>query len=338
MTDLRWAVMGTGRIAVGVAPHIQAADGCTVTMVASRDRGKAASLATDLGLDARAACTYDELEAADVDAVYITLPNSMHVAWSVRLLDAGKHVICEKPLTPFLAEAERVFDAAERAGKVYADGYMNLHHPQTDLLRSLGTDPGSPIGPLRVIRAHRCSDLAERPGLFDRRSHALQGGALMDLGVYPLGLALFILGERPETIAAACRLAAAPGETGRVDATTAAGLTFPSGVLLETTSSIEIDQDASVSLHGDLGSAYNDWAYKPDPHRAVTRIVRNERHPRGEGEEELVVEDGGDRFVNQFADFARAVRGEAPVRPTREWSLLLTETIERIHAAVGVRF
>ena len=126
-------------------------DEATVVAVASRDRSRAEAFAREHGIE-RAHGSYEALlEDPDVDAVYIPLPNSMHVPWSVRALEAGKHVLCEKPMTRRAAEAEEAFAAAERAGRVLEEAFMWRHHPQTQRLREL-LDAGV-IGQLRLVQA-----------------------------------------------------------------------------------------------------------------------------------------------------------------------------------------
>lgn len=204
---LRFAIMGTGRIAGKVTPHIQAAEGCRVVAAASRDADRARTFASQLaiGETADAGCAYDDLLTRDdIDAVYITLPNGDHPVWSERLLEAGKHVLCEKPLCWTRAQAERLFDAATANGRVLAEAFMYLHAPLTaDAVRltqqAIREPDASPIGRLTKIEARFDISIEDgwdpTPKSNVRYSRALMGGAMMDLGCYPLSFVRTVLGE-----------------------------------------------------------------------------------------------------------------------------------------------
>ena len=127
---LRLGLLSTAKINGAVLGGAAATDAVEVVAVASRDRRRAEAYAAEHAIP-RAHGGYDALLAdPDVDAVYVSLPNSLHVEWSVRALEAGKHVLCEKPLTRRPADARAAFDAAERAGRVLAEAFMWRHHPQ----------------------------------------------------------------------------------------------------------------------------------------------------------------------------------------------------------------
>jgi D-xylose 1-dehydrogenase (NADP+, D-xylono-1,5-lactone-forming) len=179
MQPIRWGVLSTANIARLV---IQANRGSQVTRfvaVASRDVARAQRFAAELGLEASFG-SYQALLAADlVDAIYVALPVSMHTQWTLRALEAGKHVLCEKPFATGPTDAARCFDAAEAGGRVVVEGFMWRHHPQTVLARRLVAEGA--IGRLSSIRAALSVDVP--PGDI-RRSPVLGGGALHDLGCY----------------------------------------------------------------------------------------------------------------------------------------------------------
>ena len=148
---MKWGLLSTANINRKLLEGVRGTDEATVVAVASRDRSRAEQFAREHGIE-RALGSYEELlEDPDVEAVYNPLPNSLHVPWSVRALEAGKHVLCEKPLTRRPAEAEEAFAAAERSGRLLMEAFMWRHHPQTRRLREL-LDEGV-IGRLRLIRA-----------------------------------------------------------------------------------------------------------------------------------------------------------------------------------------
>ncbi len=340
MNDVRWAVMGTGRIAAGVLKHIREAEGCVVTCAASRTTDRARAFADEHGVPE--ACTYDELgNRDDVDAVYITLPNHLHVPWSCRLMEEGKHVLCEKPLTPWESEAERVAEAATKTGRIFQEGFMYMHHPQTPRLvdiAQMGEVAGSHIGALQFIRGFHCMDLRV-PHAWTRFSHAMEGGAIMDLGCYPFGFARLLTGEEPEEIRAVARWAPPhEGEALSVDGEAAVSMRFPSGVLFAGGCSMESASGVYLKLTGSWGSVWTGWPYGPDPQRAVLHIERAATHPQGPGSSEEVIEQGGERFTNQFRDMAGAIRGEVSPTPTLAWTIGQAAMIERIHRQIGLEF
>ena len=168
--------MSTARINRLFLAGARQAAGVEIVAVGSRDSARGDEFAREHGIE-RTHHGYAALIAdPDVDAVYIPLPNSMHAEWTVRALEAGKHVLCEKPLSRRTAEVERAFDVAERQGRVLMEGFMYRHNPQTRRLAKLVA--GGAVGRLRLIRA-QFSFLAEVPDI--RLSRELGGGALMEL-------------------------------------------------------------------------------------------------------------------------------------------------------------
>jgi predicted dehydrogenase len=370
MAELRWAVMGTGRIATGVLPKLIASDGNCVVAIASRDRDRARTLCAgvaDANGQTAGALDYEQLLAdQSIDAVYVTLPHSLHAEWSRRLLESGKHVLCEKPLCATRAEAQRLADASKRTGRLCTEGFMYMHHPQSARLVELAR-PGSPIGPIRLIRSNRNVHQTDPYILNSRLSHTLQGGALMDIGCYPLSLALLAMNETPDwsTLHASAELgrwigderggcierasgervaigapspqAASPrpqAVPGFVDETCSFSFAFPGGARFEGECSFTMGAPNGASVFfemiGERGRAYTTHPFSPDSERQ-SLLVEIE----GVAREELF-EGAGDKFVNQFTHFARAVRGEVSPLPPIEWSIVEAEAIERIHAAVGL--
>jgi len=171
---------------------LQAVD---VTAVASRDATRAYAYARAHGIR-RAHGSYDALLADDeIDAVYVSLPNSLHVQWATLALEAGKHVLCEKPLSRRAGEVEAVFELAGRDGLVLMEGFMYRHHPQTRVLTEAVAS--GTIGELRQINAAFCFLLDDPADV--RLRPELDGGALMGLGCYCLSQARLLAGE-PELV------------------------------------------------------------------------------------------------------------------------------------------
>jgi xylose dehydrogenase (NAD/NADP) len=191
---LRLGLLSTANINAKLLAGAAAVEEVDVVAVASRDPDLARAYARENGIE-RAHGSYEALLADDaVDAVYISLPNALHVDWSVRALQAGKHVLCEKPLSRHSREVERAFDAAERAGRVLMEAFMWRYTPQATRLLELLPQ----IGTLRLIRAP-FSFPEPAPGNV-RLSSQLDGGALMDVGSYCVSGARLVAGTEPVAV------------------------------------------------------------------------------------------------------------------------------------------
>ena len=179
-----WGLLSTARINDALLRGIAAVPDATAFAVASRDADRADEYARDNGIE-RAYGGYEQLLAdPDVDVVYISLPNGMHVEWTRRALEAGKHVLCEKPLSRSPAEVEQLFDLAEARGLHLSEAFMYRHHPQTKRVKEL-VDSGA-IGELRLIRgtfSFNCDPADPRMRV------GMDGGGLMDVGCYPVSMA-----------------------------------------------------------------------------------------------------------------------------------------------------
>jgi D-xylose 1-dehydrogenase (NADP+, D-xylono-1,5-lactone-forming) len=261
--------------------------------VGSRERARAEAYAQERGLE-RAYGGFDELLAdPDVDAVYIALPNALHVEWAVHALEAGKHVLSEKPLTRDPREAERAFDAAERAGRILMEGFMYRHHPQTKRLVQLVRD--GELGELRLVRSHFSFTL-ERPRDV-RWDRDLGGGSLLDLGCYCTNLMRTLAGE-PERVYAE-QITAPSG----VDVRFAATLRFAGGALGHFDCAFDLPRRIGFEAVGSDGSA---TMLQPFAEDEVTLEVR-----RGD---ELVSSETetANRYGLEVDNFARAIASEEP--------------------------
>jgi D-xylose 1-dehydrogenase (NADP+, D-xylono-1,5-lactone-forming) len=270
MTRVRWGVLSTASIGRLVIEATHQADHAEFVAVASRDADRARAFAGDLGL----ACSfgsYEELLASEaVDAVYVPLPVSMHTEWTVRALEAGKHVLCEKPFATSAEDAARCFDAAEAAGRRCVEGLMWRHHPQTTLARKLVADGA--IGRLAYVRA--ALSVSVEPGDI-RRSVELGGGALNDLGCYCVsGIRLFA-GEPSRVYADQVR----DGPAG-VDLRLAATLRMPGDVLAQLDVGLDLTRRDELELVGTEGrlTIPDPWLCRSE-HFELSRDGRREPIP-----------------------------------------------------------
>ena len=222
MQKVRWGVLGVARIAVEkVIPAMQRGKWCEITAIASRDLAKARQAAAALGIP-KAYGSYEELLAdPEIEVVYNPLPNHLHVPWSLRCADAGKHVLCEKPLALDAAEARQLLEAQTRTGVKMAEAFMVRTHPQW--LRARDLVRGGRIGELRAVMGF--FSYFNRDPADIRNVRAWGGGGLFDIGCYPITTSRFIFGEEPRRVMAL--LERDPDM--HTDRLTSAMLDFPSG-------------------------------------------------------------------------------------------------------------
>jgi len=192
---VKWGIVSTAHINRLLIPGAHASPKVELVAVASRDQARADDYAREWEIP-RAHGSYEALLAdPEVEAVYVSLPNNLHVEWSIRALEAGKHVLCEKPLTRHADEAEEAFDAAERADRVLSEAFMYRHNPQTTRLKSL-VEEGT-IGELRLVRASFSFAMYDEQNI--RLRPEADGGSLMDVGCYCVSGSRLLAGE-PDTV------------------------------------------------------------------------------------------------------------------------------------------
>ena len=288
MDPVRWGILSTARINEQVLAGMKQSDRVAVVAVASRDKARADAYARERAIE-RAHGSYEGLlEDPDVEAIYISLPNSLHVDWSIRALEAGKHVLCEKPFDRRPAEVERAFDIAEGTGRLLMEAFMYRHHPQTK--RFAEVVGSGAIGELRQVRSSFSFTLKDPENV--RLRPELDGGALMDVGCYCLSIARLLAGE-PELVFGRQLL----GPTG-VDVRFAALLQFPGDVLAEFHCGFDLPSGSDVEAIGSEGSV----------------LVRSPflcRDPHLELNGERVEVDDVDRYLMQAENFSDAVHGVA---------------------------
>jgi predicted dehydrogenase len=198
VSALRWGLLSTARINDRVVAAARDSEQAEVVAVGGRDRARAEAYAAERAIP-RAHGSYEGLLAdPEVDAVYVALPNALHAAWAARALEAGKHVLCEKPLGLDPATVARAFDAAQAAGRVLAEAFMWRHHPQVARLRELLAEGA--VGEMRLLRASFSFTLVGETNV--RLDPALGGGALLDVGCYALSALRLVAGGEPVRVSA----------------------------------------------------------------------------------------------------------------------------------------
>ena len=308
MEPVRWGLLSTARINEAILTGAAKTGTTEIVAVASRDQARADEYAREHGL-ARAHGSYEALlEDDDVEVVYNSLPNSMHVEWSIRALEAGKHVLCEKPLDKSPGEVERAFGVADEAGRLLMEAFMYRHHPQTLKLAELVATGA--IGELRNLRSVFTWMMSDDTDV--RLVPALDGGALMDLGCYCISMQRVLAGE-PELVLGQQRV----GPTG-VDLAFNGILRFAGDVLGTFHCGFDLPEANGIEAIGSEGVAI-----VPDPVRC------RDHHVLLNGER-VDVEDV-DRYCLQVANFSEAVRGEGAPLLGREDALAQARTIAALY-------
>jgi predicted dehydrogenase len=308
--------MSTARINDLFLAGARQAEGLDIVAVASRDRASAERYAKERGIE-RAHAGYEALLAdPDVDVVYVSLPNSLHVEWTLRALEAGKHVLCEKPLSRRAEEVELAFDAAERNGRVLMEAFMYRHNPQTRRLKEL-TDGGA-IGRVRLIRAAFSFYAADPANV--RLQSSLDGGALMDVGCYCVSGARLLAGE-PERVSAEQSV----GGEG-VDIAIAATMRFPAEVLVHFDAGLALADRDELEVVGEQGSLFLD-----DPWHCREPVIELRLDERTEH----IALEPVDSYRLEAENMSAAVRGEALPLLGRDDALGQARTIEALYAAAA---
>ena len=310
--SLRWGILSTANITDKL---LDSGTDQEFVAVGSRDAGRAEAFARENGIP-RAHGSYEALLAdPDVDAIYNPLPNALHVEWSIRALEAGKHVLCEKPLSRRPEDVERAFDAAERERRMLAEAFMWRHHPQVARAREL-LEAGE-IGDLRVIRAHFAFHARNPDDI--RLQAALDGGGLMDVGCY------CVSGCR--TIAAAEPLSGfadyVPGGNG-VDVALVATLRFPGDVLAHFDCGVGYNGGDALEAVGTEGSLFLD-----DPWHGREAIIEVRRG----GAVERIETGPANSYALELANFEAAVRGDATALLARDDALAQARTIAALYTS-----
>jgi predicted dehydrogenase len=303
--------MSTARINAAVIPGLKDSPESELVAVASRTDERAAEYAREWDIP-HAHGSYEALLAdPDVDAVYISLPNGPHVEWSIRALEAGKHVLCEKPLTRHPADVERAFDAADRAERLLMEAFMWRHHPQTHRLAELAH--GGAIGELRLVRATFSSPIGAEDVRFDP---ALAGGALMDVGCYCVSGSRLLAGEPLEVSA---RQVLSPSG---IDVRLAGTLVFPGDVLAQIDCAFDLPLRQGLEVLGSEGTIHvpTPWGID-EPGMFLDRGGKGKR----------VDVEPADRYRLQSDNFSRAIRGLEPPLLGREDALGQARTIDGLY-------
>ncbi|MCL4863486.1 MAG: Gfo/Idh/MocA family oxidoreductase [Caldilineaceae bacterium] len=307
---IRWGLLSTANINQALIGPINMATRSELAAVASRDGAKARAHAQKWSIPK----AYDSYEALladpDIDAVYNPLPNTLHAEWTVKAADAGKHVLCEKPLVTSLAEFDRVQAAAQRNGVTVFEAFMYLHHPQTRTV--LDWVRQGRLGQVQQVNSWFHFYLPPERAENIRLNAELHGGSLWDVGVYPNSAALSVAaaagaGEAPEVVWAS-RIT---GETG-VDVAMRAQLHFGGGLVAQISSGFRTPFREALHIVGDAGALHVVEPWKPGLQGNESRCL----FTSSRGESETIVTPAIDPYLCEVqAMEACVLDGAPPVLP-----------------------
>lgn len=346
---LRFGILGTGNIARQFSAGVRRSYRCDLAAVGSRSAAAADAFAEQFGIAARHG-TYDALlRDRTVDAIYVSAPNSLHHEWTIKALDAGKHVLCEKPFAMDAAQAEEMFDAAHRAGRVVVEAFMYLSHPQTQAV--VDAIHRGAIGDLRLVRSGFCYATRKIDGnvRFDRR---LGGGALMDVGCYCVSLARLLFGAEPTSVSATARIHGPSG----VDELTSTVMSFPGGRQSTFTCAMTTQADNTAHLCGSEGWIEVPWPWKPAADRSGYTVARGipprqdqQGHvasaagtiapkppPAAPPRETVQIPADGDLFGIEADDFAATVLDGAAPRLTPDFTIGNMRVLDEVRRQIGL--
>jgi len=327
VTPLRIGVLGAARIApAALMRPARAVEGVEVTAVAARDPQRARRFAARYGIATVHPDYAAVLADPDVDAVYVPLPNGLHAEWTLAALAAGKHVLCEKPLTSNTAQAREVADAADRSGLVVMEAFHYRYHPLMARVRQL-LDDGA-VGRIRRLRASLCFPLYRFSDIRYRLD--LAGGATMDAGCYPVNLLRFLAGTEPTVVSARAEL-----RTPGVDRAMTAHLSFPGA---EGVDSIDAEMVASLWSRRLLSLSAQVWGdagrLRVFNYIAPSTYHRLTWHSGGRRHSERV--PGETTYTHQLRAFLSAVRDGGPVPTSARDGVANMAVIDGIYRAAGL--
>jgi D-xylose 1-dehydrogenase (NADP+, D-xylono-1,5-lactone-forming) len=308
-----WGIISTAHINRLVIPGAQESPRIDLVAVASRDQQRANEYARKWGIE-RAYGSYEALlEDGDVEAVYISLPNTLHCEWSIRAVEAGKHVLCEKPMSRHPDEVEAAFDAADRAGRHLSEAFMYRHNPQTKRLRQL-LDDGA-VGEVRLIRSAFSYSLYDPENI--RLRTELDGGGLMDVGCYCVSGSRLAAGGEPLSAYGQART----GETG-TDWVFAGVMRFGGDVLATFDCGTALPERDELEVIGSEGSLFVD-----DPWHCKVPVIEVRR----DGGVERIELERVDSYRLELENVSDAIDGKAELLLGRDDAVAQARVLDALH-------
>ena len=295
--QLRWGLLSTAHINRSLIPPLKESKRNQLIAVASRDQQKAEAYASEWKIP-KAFGTYEELLSdPEVDVIYNPLPNSLHAAWTVKALEAGKHVLCEKPLATTLDDVDAIIAAANKTGKVVAEAFMYRHAPQTLKVKELVN--GGAIGKVVMMRGVFSFSLTNPQDI--RLDPGLGGGSIWDIGCYPISYARFICAQEPIQVFGL----QVDSPTG-VDQNFSGEMRFPGDVVAQFQSSFGSPYFTFFEIFGDKGRIAIPVPFKPGASEKFYMFQN--------GNEKEIEVKSGHLYNGEIEDMADAILDHKPAR------------------------
>lgn len=319
--EFGWGILGCGGISRKFAGELISTTHGKLKAVGSRDASKAEDFAANFG-GADTAGSYDDvLNDPGVVAVYNSLPNSLHKEWTIKALQAGKHVLCEKPLGANADEVAEMFAAAESSGRLLTEAFMYRHQPV--IKKAIELVNQGAIGKLKIIRSNFTFARAADPNDI-RYQPEMAGGSIMDVGCYCVNFARAIAGGEPTELSATAH----HHEQG-VDEYAVGWLRFEDDVLCTFTCGMTVHADRTTIIAGDTG-----YVEIPDPWFSLGELYL----VREESRQQVDVAPTPHRYGLEADAFAAAVRGDAPLLLTKEDSIGNAKALDQLRKSAGLSY
>lgn len=314
-SPVRWGILSTANIGRALVRGIGMTASSCVQAVASREWTRANEWAKEQGIPRAFGSYEDLLRAGEVDAIYIPLPNSLHAEWTIKALEAGLPVLCEKPFAVNAGEGREMIAAAKRTGVLLAEAFMYRFHPVYDQIIERINEGA--IGQVTSIRSCFTFRLSDRRNI--RASAELAGGSLMDVGCYCVNLARRIAGCEPARAHAFERRTT-------VDDTFFGALEFPNGILCQFESSIESHPRSRAEIVGTEGMILIEHPWFPGEDSAQFILRKGDR-------EEIVRTPGANCYQSEVEDFVKAYRTHQPLRWPPEDAVANMAVLDALYAS-----
>lgn len=302
-STVRWGLIGTANINKHLIPAIRASKRGELVAVASRSREKAKAYAQNWNIPQSFDGYQTMLDSGEVDAVYVSLPNHLHAEWSIRAMEAGCHVLCEKPFAITLEQVDEMIDTSKETGCYLAEAFMYRHHPQTKLVGEM-VESGQ-LGEITLVRGafdfNLPAEQRQPEDLNVRLVPKWGGGCLWDVGVYPLSFTQYIFGQPPEIVFGNQWI----GETG-VDETFAGQMVYSDGSMAQISASFRTPFHIFIEIIGTEGRLY-----VPKPFTGMTRNDKLRLHPK-DGKVKKIRPPQKELYLGEVEDMHAAILDSKP--------------------------
>ena len=315
---VQWGVLGASGIARRrFVPGLKECNYGEVRAVASRDEAKARKMAEELNIPVVYGSYEALLEDPEIDAVYIPLPNHLHFEWTMKCLDAGKHVLCEKPFVTRAEEVKALISKRDETGLKVGEAFMVRSHPRWHKVRQLINEGA--IGKLRLIEGHFTYNNTDPKNI--RNAFLDGGGGMWDIGCYPIQISRYLFGEEPEKVAAFMEREPDWG----VDILGSAIMKFPSGQCSFSIGT-QVFRAQSIRIYGTEKSMTIEMPFNPSPDKHPVIKVHNEEDP--DVGVDIIEIPSKDQFTYQGDDFSRAILEDTEVPVSLEDTMGNTRIIQ----------